>query len=211
MSHLILNIHHQTPELRKIKKVAEALNDGAVILYPTDTAFTLGCGLSNKNAIERIRQIRKYSLKDHLTFLCPSLSNVSEFAQVSNHAYKMMKSLIPGPYTFVLPASSNVPRFAQNPKRKTAGIRVPDNNISQLLMKYLEMPLLSITAKTEDGDILDDPDELIEYFTPKVDIAVRSEEYSFVGESTVIDMTQDEFKIIREGAGYEQVTEFFPD
>ena len=106
MATAILNLHPQTPELRKIDKVVDALRQGAVILYPTDTGFTLGCALSNKEAIQRIRLIRRLPDSKSMTFLCSSLSNVAEFAKVSNIAYRTIKSLIPGPYTFILPASS---------------------------------------------------------------------------------------------------------
>lgn len=205
MAAVELMIHSKTPELRKISKVVEGLKDGAVILYPTDTTFTLGCALSNKEAINRIRSIRRISTEHSLTFLCYSLSNISEFASVSNTAYRAIKRLIPGPYTFILPASKMVPKFAQNPKRKTAGIRVPDNILSKLLLKNLAAPIISITAKTPEGKYIEDPDELVSTFLPLVDIAVKSDSYSFKGESTIIDMTSDEFKILREGANIEKV------
>lgn len=208
MASEVLTIHSKTPEIRKIAKVVEALHDGAVILYPTDTGFTLGCELSNKEAISRIRAIRKIPENKQMTFLCGSLSNLSEFARVSNVAYKTIKSLVPGPYTFILPATKMVPKFAQEPKRKTAGIRVPDNILSQILLKNLETPIISISAKKDDGDYYSHPDDVIEAMAPFVDIAVRSDEYNFVGESTLIDMTTDEFSIIRHGAGIAKVLEF---
>lgn len=200
-------IHSETPEIRKIEKVVESLNSGAVILYPTDTAFTLGCGLANKNAIERIRAMRQIDQNHYLTFLCYSLSNIAEFAQVSDYTYKTIKRLIPGPYTFVLPASKNVPKYAQNPKRRTAGIRVPDNILSQLLLKKLGSPIISITAKHPNIRDNEDYDEVIRYFSKLVDVAVSSDKYEFTGESTVIDMTSDQFSILRPGAGYENVIE----
>ncbi len=203
----IMMIHSVTPEMRKIDAVVAAIKNGAVILYPTDTGFTLGCDLSNKNAIEKIRQIRNLDSNKSMTFLCDSLSNVSEFAKVSNVAYRTIKGLIPGPYTFILPASKLVPKYAQDPKKNTAGIRVPNNVLSQLLLKELGNPLISISAKT-DG--LFEPDEIIESYAKLVDIAVSSESYSFVGESTIIDMTSDtdQFEIIREGAGLNKAKEF---
>lgn len=207
MGALVLNIHSETPELRKIRKVVEELRNGAVILYPTDTGFTLGCELSNKEAIDRIRTIRKISLNKELTFLCRSLSNISEFAKVNNDAYRTIKTLIPGPYTFVLPASKHVPRFAQNPKRKTAGIRVPDSTLVQLLLKELDGPIISISAKREgfDEDSILDYDYYVDLFRSMVDVAVTSDTYDFQGRSTVIDMTESKFLIAREGAGIEKV------
>lgn len=208
MGALELTIHSKTPELRKIDKVVDALRNGAVILYPTDTTMSLGCELSNKEAIERIRLIRRMQPDHSLTFLCRSLSNISEFAQVSNNAYKFIKRMIPGPYTFILPASRNVPKFAQHPKRKTTGIRVPDNVISQLLLKQLDAPIITITAKFPDGQYISDPDELISRFSKLVDVAVKSDSYNFLGESTIIDMTTEEFRLIREGAGAAKAIEF---
>lgn len=208
MAKEILTIHSKTPELRKIRIVADELKNGAVILYPTDTGFTLGCELSNKTAIAKLRSIRKLPQSKSLTFLCDSLSNIAEFAKVTNKAYKTIKALIPGPYTFILPASRNVPKFAQNPKRKTSGIRVPENILSQLLLKDVGQPIISISARMEDEDYIKNPDELLEFFAPKVDIAVRSDEYHFVGESTVVNMTTDGFSIFRHGAGLSKVLEF---
>ncbi|MFP4370555.1 MAG: L-threonylcarbamoyladenylate synthase [Candidatus Kapaibacterium sp.] len=208
MGALVLSIHPETPELRKISTVAEKLRDGAVILYPTDTGYSLGCALSNKEAISRIRSIRRMPDSQSLTFMTDSLTNIAEFAKVSNHAYKTIKRLIPGPYTFILPASKNVPKFAQNPKRKTAGIRVPEHDLSQLLLKELGSPIISISAKTEDGEIIENHDELVKYFLQKVDVAVNQEGHDFTGESTVIDMTEEVFSILREGAGLEKARKF---
>ncbi len=208
MASEIFNLHPETPELRKIDKVVEAMVAGAVILYPTDTGFSLGCSLGNKEGISRIRRIRNLPDTTFLTFLCASLSNISEFAQVNNKAYRTIKALIPGPFTFILPASKNVPRYAQNPKRKTAGIRVPDHVLSQLLLMKLGSPIIAISAKISDDDIVHKPEDIISYFSPLVDIAVRSEIYSFTGESTIIDMTTSDFNVIRHGAGITKVLEF---
>lgn len=208
MASEILTIHSKNPELRKIAKVIDGLKNGKVILYPTDTGFTLGCQLSNKNAINRIRHIKKIPASKEMTFLCHSLANISEFAKVSNIAYRTLKRLIPGPFTFILPATKEVPKFAQSQHRKTVGIRVPDHILSQILLKELASPIISISAKTEDLLYLNDPEGIVDFFAPQVDIAVRSDEYNFVGESTVIDMTTDEFNIIRHGAGITKVLEY---
>lgn len=209
MASLVLTLHSKTPEIRKIKKITEAMHEGAVLLYPTDTGYTLGCELSNKNAIEKIRAIRKISESKSMTFLTDSLSNLSLFAKVTNSAYRVINALIPGPYTFILPASKLVPKFAQNPKRKTAGIRVPDNRLCRALLMELGSPIISISAKIEGNEHESDPEEVLASFMSVVDIAVRSDEYNFSGESTIIDMTTDDkFSIIRAGAGYEKVEEF---
>jgi len=211
MASLVLSIHSKNPELRKIEKVVEALHDGAVILYPTDTGFTLGCELSNKEAINRIRTIRKIPDSKAMTFLCNSLSNIAEFAKVSNTAYKTIKALIPGPYTFILPASKLVPKFAQDPKRNTAGIRVPENILSQLLLKENGAPIISISAKNDEVNPNSTADDIVEIFSKHVDVAVRSDAYTFVGESSIINMTTDEFQIFRQGAGYEKLVNFLEE
>ena len=204
MANEILNIHSETPEMRKVKMAADALKDGAVILYPTDSGFSLGCDLSNKEAIDKIRLIRRLDKDHQLTFLCRDLANISEFAQVNNVAYRTIKSLIPGPYTFILPASKKVPHFAYNPKRSTAGIRVPNNQLVQLLLKDVGNPILAISAKLE-GNIAPTPEEIIDFFGKQVDLTVTSDSYAFEGESSVIDMTKTDFEIIRRGAGADKL------
>ncbi len=208
MTATLYNIHSKTPELRKIHKVVECLSGGGVILYPTDTGFTLACELSNKIAMNRIRSIRRLSEKKSLTFLAANLSNLSEFARVSNHAYRMIKGLIPGPYTFILPASKMVPKYAQNPKRKTTGIRVPDHNLSHLLLEELGSPIISISAKLPNGEMFGSPDRILDHYKHFVDVAVSSDDYHFAGPSTIIDMTGNEFTILRQGAGMEEAVEY---
>jgi len=209
MSAEIFGLHPKNPETRKISQIIKKLNDGAVMLYPTDTGFTLGCELGNKSAIEKLRGIRKISDKKSLTFLCHDLSNISEYAYVSNLAYKTIKRLIPGPFTFILPATKQVPKLALNPSRKTAGIRVPNSVIANALIEAMGNPIISISAKidTDDADefIYLEPDEIIDRFINLVDIVVCTDEYHFTGESTVVDMVTDSFEIIREGAGYDEV------
>lgn len=203
----ILNIHYKTPETNKVEKVVEALKAGSVILYPTDSGFSLGCDLSKKNAIEKIRQIRNLPASKSMTFLCDSLSNISEFAKVENEAYRTIKRLIPGTYTFILPASKNVPKYAQDPKKATAGIRVPEHAIAQALLKELGHPIISISAKADD-DVHTSPEDIIEQYAKLVDIVVTCDDYHFQGESTIIDMTDELPKIIREGAGIEKAREY---
>jgi len=208
MSALVLNIHYQTPETNKIAKVVDALKNGAVIIYPTDTQFAIGCALSNKEGIERIRRIKGIDENHAMTFLCDSLSNISEFAKINDEAYKLIKRLIPGPYTFILPASKQVPKFAQNAKRNTAGIRVPDHNLSQTLLKTLENPIIAISARLEGESSALDEEQVLNNFSKLVDIIVTSDSYHFVGESTVLDLTGDEYEIVREGAGMDKLSDF---
>lgn len=204
MAKEILNIHSETPEMRKVKMAADALKDGAVILYPTDSGFSLGCDLSNKEAIDKIRLIRRLDKDHQLTFLCRDLANISEFAQVDNVAYRTIKSLIPGPFTFILPASKKVPHFAYNPKRSTAGIKVPNNQLVQLLLQDVGNPILAISAKIEGNDAPTN-DEIISFFGNQVDLTVTSDKYFFEGDSTVLDLTKKDYEIIRRGAGSEKL------
>ncbi len=203
-------LHATTPETHKVRKIVEMLRDGAVMLYPTDSGFALGCCLSKKNAIERVRQIRRLPEHKHLSFLCDSLTNISEFAKVSNHAYKIIRRLIPGPFTFILPATKAVPHYAVDPKRKTTGIRVPESPIAIAILKELDNPLISITAKRDDQEF-ETVEDLLDALSPLVDIVVTPSEYAFVGESTVIDMTQEEFHLVRRGAGMAEVLEHIPE
>jgi tRNA threonylcarbamoyl adenosine modification protein (Sua5/YciO/YrdC/YwlC family) len=208
MSALVLNIHYQTPETNKIAKVVDALKNGAVIIYPTDTQFAIGCALSNKEGIERIRRIKGIDENHAMTFLCDSLSNISEFAKINDEAYKLIKRLIPGPYTFILPASKQVPKFAQNAKRSTAGIRVPNHNLSQTLLKALESPIIAISARLEGESSAFDEEQVLNNFSKLVDIIVTSDSYHFVGESTVLDLTGEEYEVVREGAGMDKLSDF---
>jgi tRNA threonylcarbamoyl adenosine modification protein (Sua5/YciO/YrdC/YwlC family) len=207
MAALKISIHSLSPEPEKVREVAQALSDGAVILYPTDTGFSLGCQLSNKEAIARLRAIRQLPETKALTFLCESLSNIAEFAKVTNHAYRAIRHLVPGPYTFILPASRSVPRFAQDPKRQTAGIRVPKHKIACALLKEFGAPIVSISAKS-NNDTFSYPEEILELLENQVDVIISSDNYNFAGESTVIDMTTDEFSIVRAGAGMDRALEF---
>lgn len=142
----IYKIHPETPQTRTLEQVIGELRQGAVMLYPTDTVYAIGCDLLSKDAIERVRQLKQMSNDKPLTFLCPSLSNIAHYAMVTDAAYRIMKSLIPGPYTFILPTTKLVPKLVLNPKRKTTGIRVPDHGVCQALLATLGNPIISSSA-----------------------------------------------------------------
>lgn len=201
-------IHSETPENRKINNLALEISNGAVVLFPSDSGFSLCCNLGDKTAIKRIRQIRNMRDDQSMTFICSSLEKISLFAKVTNEAYKTIKALISGPYTFILPASKEVPKFAQNPKRKTAGIRVPNSRLVQDLVEALDHPMIAISAKVE-GIESPSEDEVISHYQKLVDIVVETNEYNFTGESTIIDMVdgEDSFEVVREGAGMEKVND----
>ncbi len=204
-----LRLHPATPERHKLERIAEALRYGALLLYPTDTGFALGCQLANKMAIDRLRLIRRLPQGKPLTFLCDSLKHLSEFAYVSTSAYRILKRLVPGPYTFILPATRAVPYYAQDLKRKTVGIRVPDSTVCLALLRTFGSPIISISAVSDEEETVA-PDVLIEKFASQVDIIVETEEYHFLGPSTIIDLTEDVPRLLRRGAGLERALTVLP-
>ncbi|MEN8214478.1 MAG: L-threonylcarbamoyladenylate synthase, partial [Pseudomonadota bacterium] len=142
---LFLQIHPENPQSRLINQAVEIIHAGGVIIYPTDSGYALGCHTGDKKALDRIRRIRQLDDKHNFTLLCRDLSEIALYAKVSNSQYRLIKSLTPGPYTFIHKATKQVPRRLQNPKRKTIGIRVPDNRIALALLERLNEPLMSST------------------------------------------------------------------
>jgi tRNA threonylcarbamoyl adenosine modification protein (Sua5/YciO/YrdC/YwlC family) len=204
-------IHPQTPQIRKIDEIVAALRTGAVMLYPTDTVYAIGCDLNSKTGVDRVRQIKRMSNNKPLTFLCQSLSNISEYAVVSDPAYRLMKHLIPGTYTFILPATKLVPKLVQDPKRKSTGIRVPKHPLCQILLENLGNPIVSASAHSLDDD---DPDRLalgiekavlFDELEKFVDIIIDDGSEAGMEGSTVLDMTSDPPEAIREGLGWSEV------
>lgn len=211
MKALRFRLHTVTPERHKLERIAEALQLGAILLYPTDTGFALGCQLGNKFAIDRLRLIRHLPSGKPLTFLCDSLRHLSEFAYVSTQAYRILKRLVPGPYTFILPATKAVPYYAQDLKRKTAGIRVPDSSVCLALLRIIGSPIISISAVGEEESTeAPEPEAIVERFAALVDIIVELDDYHFLGPSTIIDLTEDPPRLLRRGAGLERALEVLP-
>jgi tRNA threonylcarbamoyl adenosine modification protein (Sua5/YciO/YrdC/YwlC family) len=206
----IYEVHPQTPQTRKIDEIVAALRNGAVMLYPTDTVYAIGCDLKSKTGVDRVRQIKKMSNDKPLTFLCQSLSNISEYAVVSDPAYRLMKHLIPGTYTFILPATKLVPKLAQDPKRKTTGIRVPKHPLCQILLESLGNPMISASAHIQDEDGYQptlgvEKARLFDYLDKLVDIIIDDGSEPGMEGSTILDMTIDPPDVIREGLGYSEV------
>jgi tRNA threonylcarbamoyl adenosine modification protein (Sua5/YciO/YrdC/YwlC family) len=212
----IFTIHPDNPQSRRIEEIKLALLGGAIMLYPTDTVYAIGCDLNAKSAVERVRQIKQLANDKPLTFLCPSLSNVATYAFVSDTAYRLMKRLIPGPYTFLLPATKLVPRLVQNPKRKTTGIRVPNHNVCLALMEALGNPIIStsahVRANDEDQEIVENGKQpmlsrvdLYDHLDKLVDIIIDTAEEPTYQVSTILDLTDEEPVIIRRGLGWEAV------
>jgi tRNA threonylcarbamoyl adenosine modification protein (Sua5/YciO/YrdC/YwlC family) len=206
----IYEVHPQTPQTRKIDEIIAALKGGAVMLYPTDTVYAIGCDLNSKLAVDRVRQIKRMSNDKPLTFLCQSLSNISEYANVADPAYRLMKHLIPGTYTFILPATKLVPKLVQDPKRKTTGIRVPKHPLCQILLERLGNPVISTSAQIQDDDGYQptfgvEKAVLFDRLEKLVDIIIDDGSDLGLEVSTVLDMNTDPPTVIREGLGMEQL------
>jgi tRNA threonylcarbamoyl adenosine modification protein (Sua5/YciO/YrdC/YwlC family) len=192
-------LHQENPQQRYLNKAVEVLKNGGVIIYPTDTVYGLGCDIFNKEAVERIYMIKNDTGTKLFSFLCADLKDISKYAKVSNFAYRSMKKLIPGPYTFVLPAAKEVPKILWT-KRKTVGIRVPDNTIARMLASELGNPIISTSATTRKGELLFDPLEIRTVFNNSVDLMLSMGALSGV-PSSIVDLSGSEAEIIREGSG----------
>lgn len=192
-------LHPVTPQLRYINKAVEVLKQGGVIIYPTDTVYGLGCDIFNKEAVERIYSIKNEAGTKLFSFLCADLKDISKYAKVSDYSYKTMKRLLPGPFTCVLPAAREVPKKLWT-KRKSVGIRVPDNEIARTLVKELGNPIISTSVTTRKGELLYDPEEIRYILNTQVDLMLASGVLNSK-TSTIVDLTGDEAEIIREGKG----------
>ena len=194
-----LKIHPNNPQGRFLKAASEVLHEGGLIIYPTDSIYGLGCDLFNKRAIEKIYQIKGNDKRKYLSFICPDLKGISEYAYVSNAAYKIMRHLLPGPYTFILNASRQVPKVLLE-KRKTVGIRVPDNRVCHALLAEFGNPVISTSACLPDQDYIGDPDVIESTFARNVDLFLDAGQGG-VQPSTVIDLTGEEPALLRQGKG----------
>ena len=202
----LYTLHPQSPQSFKVEKIRKQLQSGAIMLYATDTVYAIGCDLQSKNAVQRVRQLKQLSNDKPLTFLCSSLSNISQYAYVSDPAYRTIRHLIPGPYTFILPATKLVPKLVMNPKRKTTGIRVPDNAVCQALLHSLGNPIISTSAHVGDMDeTYLSRYELFDALDKQVDLIIDSEADPSYLTSTILDMTDDEPVILRKGAGFDAI------
>jgi tRNA threonylcarbamoyl adenosine modification protein (Sua5/YciO/YrdC/YwlC family) len=194
-------IHPVNPQLRLIRHAVEILNKGGVIAYPTDSAYALGCHIGDKNALDRIRRIRKLEDKHNFTLVCRDLSELASYARVDNAAYRLLRHNTPGAYTFILEATSEVPRRLQHPKRKTIGLRVPDNAIALALLEELNEPLMSVTLIMPGDEYpLIDPYEIREILEHEVDLVIDGG-YCGMEPTTVIDMSVGAPQLMRQGKG----------
>ena len=197
----MLGIHPVNPQLRLIRHVVDCLNKGGVIVYPTDSAYALGCPVGDKAAMDKIRTLRALDKHHNFTLVCSDLSELATYARVNNTTYRLLKANTPGAYTFILPATNEVPRRLQHPKRKTIGLRVPDNAIVQALLGEYGAPILSVTLMLPgQQDPMTDPNEIHEVMQGKVELIIDGG-YCGLDPSTVIDMTESHPVILREGKG----------
>lgn len=198
----LIRIYEENPSPKQIKKVVDVLKKGGLVIYPTDTVYGLGCDITNNSALEKIAKIKGVKLdKANFSFICEDLSNISDYSkQIDNRTFKILKRNLPGPYTFILPGSSNLPAVFK--KKKTVGIRVPDNAICRAIVSTLGNPIVSTSIKDNDEVIeyTTDPELIAEKWDKLVDIVIDGGFGDNVA-STVIDLTTDEPEVIREGKG----------
>jgi tRNA threonylcarbamoyl adenosine modification protein (Sua5/YciO/YrdC/YwlC family) len=199
MDDMLVAINNQNPQMRLIRKAVEILRSGGIVIYPTDTVYGMGCDLFNKKGIERIYEIQRRDRKQPLSFICADLKDISRYARVSDDAYKIMKRLLPGPYTFILEASRAVPKIIL-PKRQTTGIRVPDNRICQALIAEMGSPVISTSVKNGEGELLSDPRIIEELFGKRVDVIIDGGIIAAT-PSSVVSLLDDGFEVIRIGKG----------
>ena len=194
-------IHPDNPQARLIKQAVEIIKNGEVIVYPTDSGYSIGCQMDNKQALERLCQIRDLDKNHNFTLMCKDVSELSDYARVDNISFRLLKNNTPGPYTFVFKATKEVPKRLQNPKKKTIGIRVPDNAIALALLEELGEPLMSTTLILPNADMAEsDPDEIRDKIEKRVGLIIHG---GFLGEqpTTVVDLSEGEINILRYGSG----------
>jgi len=199
---MLIRLYEQNPNPKKIETVINLLREGGIIIYPTDTVYAMGCDALNVRAVEKICKLKGLNpQKNHLSIICPDLSNISEYAKISNTVFKLMKRNLPGPFTFILSATNNLPKIYKN--RKEVGIRVPDNNITLTLARELGNPLLTTSFRDKSQvseEYSTDPELIEEKYGKEVD-AVIDGGYGGIEPSTIVNCTTDEIEIVRQGKG----------
>jgi tRNA threonylcarbamoyl adenosine modification protein (Sua5/YciO/YrdC/YwlC family) len=194
-------IHPENPQPRLIKQAVELIRGGAVVIYPTDSSYALGCHIGDKGAVDRIRRLRQLDDKHNFTLVCRDLSQLSTFAKVDTAAFRLLKSHTPGPYTFILNATREVPRMLLHPKRRTLGLRVPEHPIAQALLEELGEPLMSVSLILPGETLpMSDPYEMRQLLERQVDLIIDGG-FGGVEASTVVSLLEDEPEVIRVGCG----------
>jgi tRNA threonylcarbamoyl adenosine modification protein (Sua5/YciO/YrdC/YwlC family) len=194
-------VHETHPQRRLISQAVAIVRGGGLIAYPTDSCYALGCAIGNKPAIERITHIRKLDERHNFTLVCRDLSELATYARVDNIAYRLLKSFTPGPYTFILKATREVPRRVQNPRRRTIGIRVPDNVVANMLLDSLGEPLMSSTLLLPGAELaLTDPQEILARLEGQLDLIIDGGSCG-IEPTTVVDLTEEPPRVLRKGLG----------
>ncbi|MGX2039545.1 L-threonylcarbamoyladenylate synthase [Methylocaldum sp. MU1018] len=194
-------IHPENPQLRLVRRSIEIVREGGVIVFPTDSSYALGCRMDNKTGLERIRRIRQLSEDHNFTLVCRDLSQISTFAKINNEAFRLIKSLTPGPFTFILKATRETPRRLQHAKRKTIGIRLPDNPITLALVAELNEPLFSSTLILPgEDDAMTDPEDIRDRLGKEADLIIDAGNVAYA-PTTIIGFIEDTPEIIRQGSG----------
>jgi len=198
---MLIRLYEQNLNRREIDKIIEILKEGGIIIYPTDTVYAMGCDALNVRAVEKICKLKGINpQKNHLSIICPDLSNISEYAKVNNTVFKLMKRNLPGPFTFILNATNSLPKIYKN--RKEVGIRIPNNNITLTLTRDLGNPLLTTSVRDKDqwGEYSVDPELIEGDYGDLVDVIIDGG-YGGLEPSTVVNCTNDEIEIVRQGKG----------
>jgi tRNA threonylcarbamoyl adenosine modification protein (Sua5/YciO/YrdC/YwlC family) len=194
-------IHPTHPQQRLLTQAAEIVASGGLVVCPTDSTYALGCHIGDKRPMDRIRQIRQLDRHHHLTLMCRDLSELGTYARVDNGSYRILKRLTPGPFTFLLPATREVPRRLVHPKKKTIGLRVPDNEIARGLLQALGEPMMTTTMRLPGHELpLTDPEEIREALEHAVDLVIDGGHCGLV-PTTVVDLTASDGEVIRQGLG----------
>ncbi|MGJ8581933.1 MAG: L-threonylcarbamoyladenylate synthase [Psychromonas sp.] len=194
-------VHPENPQKRLMKQAAEIVNKGGVIIFPTDSGYALGCALDDKGALERMCQIRKIDKKHNFTLVCKDLAEIAVYARVDNSAYRMLKNNTPGAYTFIFKSTKDLPKRLMNPSKRTIGIRIPDNVIALALLEELDTPLMTTSLILPGNTSTEfDPEEIRDQLEHQGDLIING---GYLGESptTVIDLSEDDVVIVREGTG----------
>jgi len=197
----MIELHPTDPQPRRVQKIVERIRDGALIAYPTDSSYAFGCRIGDKKMIERIHRIRRTDKKHNFTLVCADLSEISVYARVDNWAYRLIKSLTPGPYTFILPATRQLPKMLQNPKRRTIGIRVPAHPLVSAMLAELGEPIMSSTLSLPGEPLpLTDPVEIDERIGHQVDLVIDCGPTG-LEPTSVLDLSDGSVDILRAGRG----------
>lgn len=193
-------VHLETPHKRSIQKAIEALQNGRLIIYPTDTVYGIGCSIHQKQAIENIYRLKGKSKFDPMSIICSSIQQASAYVKISNNAYKVLRRCFPGPFTVILEARREIPKLMLS-RRKEVGIRIPDNNVATEIVNNLNHPILNTSVNLDGAEIVNNPDFIAERFEGKVEVLLDGGNLPDAEESSVIRLVDDTIEIIREGKG----------